>query len=285
MQTTGTHFNYFHICHRKLWLFANGINMEHESELVAMGKLIHETSYPQRPERFEEIELQGIKIDFYDPKNQVVHEIKKSDKREEAHIWQLKYYLYVLELNGINATGVLEYPKLRTTEKIELTQADKIVIVETINHIEQIIAAEACPAKLQKPKCKNCSYFDFCWSGEGDEWGEKIEIRDRLKLFALNMLKLSEMMPESTRGKVINYQLTKSGTSVYANFRAALRGRSKAEFYSKLSISVEEADETEMWIDLLISSGLQNNDFTKTLHKESLELLKILSSMRKKLSN
>ena len=57
----------------------------------------------------------------------------------------------------------------------------------------------------------------------------KIEIRERLKLFALDVLKLSEMIPETTRGKVINYQLTKSGTSVYANYRAALRGRSKAQ--------------------------------------------------------
>ena len=113
----------------------------------------------------------------------------------------------------------------------------------------------------------------------------KIEVRDRLKLFALNILKLSEMIPETTRGKVINYQLTKSGTSAYANFRAAIRSRSKAEFFSKLSISVEEADETEMWIDLLIDSGILNNDFAQNLHKESFEILKILSSMRKKLSN
>ena len=93
------------------------------------------------------------------------------------------------------------------------------------------------------------------------------------------------MIPETTRGKVINYQLTKSGTSAYANFRAAMRGRSKADFFSKLSISVEEADETEMWIDLLIDSGILSNDFAQNLHKASFELLKILSSMRKKLSN
>lgn len=121
---------------------------------------------------------------------------------------------------------------------------------------------------------------------ENIDWiSYKIEVRDRLKLFALNILKLSEMIPETTRGKVINYQLTKSGTSAYANFRAAMRGRSKAEFFSKLSISVEEADETEMWIDLLICSGIQSNDFIRSIHAESFELLKILSSMRKKLSN
>jgi len=120
---------------------------------------------------------------------------------------------------------------------------------------------------------------------ENQDWiSYKIQVRDRLKLFALNILKLSEMIPESTRGKVINYQLTKSGTSVYANSRAALRGRSKAEFFSKLSITVEEADETGMWIDLLICSDILKNDFAQELHTESFELLKIMSNMRKKAS-
>ncbi|TQD37007.1 four helix bundle protein [Haloflavibacter putidus] len=112
----------------------------------------------------------------------------------------------------------------------------------------------------------------------------KEEIRERLRLFALEILNLSEKLPNSTRAKVINYQLTKSGTSVYANYRAALRSRSKAEFFSKMSIVVEESDETEMWLELLIATKISNNNLTNALHSESLELLKILSSMRKKLS-
>jgi CRISPR-associated exonuclease Cas4 len=74
---TATHINYFFICHRKLWLFANGINMEHTSERVAEGKLIGQTSYPQRAEKYTEIEIGGSKIDFYDAKNKVIHEVKK----------------------------------------------------------------------------------------------------------------------------------------------------------------------------------------------------------------
>ena len=115
------------------------------------------------------------------------------------------------------------------------------------------------------------------------EWLEyKIMIRERLRAFTLNIIKLSEMLPSNTSGKVINYQFTKSGSSMYANYRAVLRGRSKAEFFSKLSIVVEETDETEMWLDLIISSGLLVNDFIKELYNESTELLKILSNMRKK---
>lgn len=71
---------------------------------------------------------------------------------------------------------------------------------------------------------------------------------------------------------------------MYANYRAALRSRSKAEFFSKLSIVVEEADETEMWLDLLITSGILTTETVNQLHQESIELLKILSTMRKKLS-
>ena len=167
MNITGTHFNYFQICHRKLWLFANGINMESNSDLVYEGKLLHETSYPRRSEKYQEIAIDGIKIDYYDPKNKVVHEIKKSDKHEEAHEWQVKYYLYVLEQNGIEGvTGLLEYPRLHKTDEVLLTTPDREAIREMLVDIETIINAEKCPDRISKSRCRNCSYFDFCWSGE-----------------------------------------------------------------------------------------------------------------------
>ncbi len=121
---------------------------------------------------------------------------------------------------------------------------------------------------------------------ENKEWVDfKIQIRGRLRIFALKILELSETFPNSQRGKILNNQLTRSGSSTYANYRAALRGRSKAEFFAKLSITVEEADETEMWLDLTIASGILTTDFIKKMHAESLELLKILASMRKRASN
>lgn len=87
MRITGTHFNYYFVCKRKLWLFAHEINMEHVSDLVAEGRFIHEEAYPQRSQRYEEIELDGVKVDFYDPKRKMIHEIKKSDSIEPAHEW------------------------------------------------------------------------------------------------------------------------------------------------------------------------------------------------------
>jgi len=165
--TTGTHFNYYLICHRKLWLFANGINMEHTSDLVYEGKMIHEESYPQRPERYEELEIDGIKIDFYDTRNKVVHEIKKSDKVEEAHRWQVKYYIYVLEQNGIEGvTGILEYPTLRQTEKVELTDDDREQIKKMGKDIETLVASDTCPPVIHSKICKNCSYYEFCYVEE-----------------------------------------------------------------------------------------------------------------------
>lgn len=167
MHITGTHFNYFMICHRKLWLFANGLQMEQTSELVEMGKLIHETSYPARPSRFEEVEMGGIKIDFYDSKNKVIHEIKKSDKLDQAHEMQLKYYIWVIEQHGIeDVSGVLEYPKLRKTEKVYLSDFDREQFPAIVCDIETIIKDEHCPEKIKQGICKNCAYYDFCWSTE-----------------------------------------------------------------------------------------------------------------------
>lgn len=167
MHLTATHINYFHICHRKLWLFANGINMEHTSDTVAEGKLIGETTYPQRAEKYTEIEIGGSKIDFYDAKNKVIHEIKKSSSMEAAHEWQVKYYIWLLEQNGVEgAKGILEYPKLRETKEIELTTEDKNYLQQVVNEIERLVNSETCPPRINSKICKKCSYYDFCYIEE-----------------------------------------------------------------------------------------------------------------------
>lgn len=164
---TGTHFNYYHVCKRKLWLFGNGINMEHTSDLVFDGKLIHETSYPQRSERYEELAIEGIKIDFYDSRNKVIHEIKRSDKVEKAHEWQLKYYIRVLERNGVEGvTGILEYPTLRHTALVDLSDDDRMKISDMELDIIEIIESESCPSVINAKICKSCSYFEFCYVNE-----------------------------------------------------------------------------------------------------------------------
>ena len=157
----------YQICKRETWLHANEIRMEHTSEVVAEGKQLHEQAYPQRAERYREIELDGSKIDFYDPYDKVVHEIKKSNKMEGAHIAQVKYYLYLLQRNGIDgATGIIEYPKLRQTERVRLDEGDSEQIEQWVQDIERIVTSEQIPGRLTKSKCRSCSYFDFCWIDE-----------------------------------------------------------------------------------------------------------------------
>ena len=167
MNPTATHINYYFICHTKLWLFSNGINMEHSSDLVFEGKLVHENTYPQRSEKYQEIEIGNIKIDFYDAKNKVVHEVKKSDKLETAHEWQLKYYIYILEQAGIEGvSGILEYPKLRQRTEVWLSDVDRIEIDHYLYDIERITNLEISPKAEKKAICKNCSYFEFCFVNE-----------------------------------------------------------------------------------------------------------------------
>jgi len=167
MTINATLINLYHICHRELWLHANGIRMEHTSDTVAQGKLIGETTYPQRAAKYTEIEIGGSKIDFYDAKNKVVHEIKKSDKAEEAHEWQVKYYIWLLQQNGIEGvTGILEYPKLRETKTLELTPSDVVYLEMAMKQVKTIIEDDHCPAVLNAKICKSCSYYELCYVGE-----------------------------------------------------------------------------------------------------------------------
>ncbi|GAB4327007.1 MAG: CRISPR-associated protein Cas4 [Flammeovirgaceae bacterium] len=168
--------NMYHICPREMWLHANGINMEHTSDLVYEGKWISENTYPQRSEKYTEIEIKAdfenilltAKIDFYDVQNRIVHEVKKSDKLEQAHIAQVQFYLYVLEKNGIESpTGILEYPKLRQTLPIAALLAEQRNEIEGwLKEIAKILASSHSPEAIKKSYCKTCSFFDFCFVGE-----------------------------------------------------------------------------------------------------------------------
>ncbi len=150
--------------------------MEHNSEVVSDGKLLHETSYLQRAEKYSEIELSATfnegwegagKIDFYDAKNKVIHELKRSDKMEVAHEWQLKFYILLLEQNGVEGvTGILEYPKLKETKVIGINESDRVYLKLVINHIREIALSGQCPPLLKAKLCKSCSYYDFCYVSE-----------------------------------------------------------------------------------------------------------------------
>jgi CRISPR-associated exonuclease Cas4 len=161
---TATLINLYHVCKRELWLHANEIRMEHTSDTVTEGKLIGENTYTDRAAKYTELQLDGVKIDFYDARNKVVHEIKKSDKMEVGHEAQVKYYLYKLKQHGIEGvTGILEYPTLRHTSQIVLTDEDILDIQRWETDILEIISREEMPGVIDKPVCKRCSYFEFCY--------------------------------------------------------------------------------------------------------------------------
>ncbi len=99
MTISATLINLYHVCLRECWLHANGIRMEHTSDTVYDGKLLHETSYSQRNEKHSELAIEAIfygtvllgKIDFYDARQKIIFETKRSNKVEQAHEWQVKF--------------------------------------------------------------------------------------------------------------------------------------------------------------------------------------------------
>jgi four helix bundle protein len=95
------------------------------------------------------------------------------------------------------------------------------------------------------------------------------ELRDRTKAYALRVIRLFRSLPRSIEAQVMGKQLLRSGTSVAANYRAACRARSRAEFLSKLCIVLEEADESTLWIELLVESGTLKKDKVEKLLDES----------------
>ena len=107
------------------------------------------------------------------------------------------------------------------------------------------------------------------------------DLLQRTNQFALRIMKLVDALPRTTSGRAIAGQLIRSGTSVSANYRAACRGRSKAEFIAKLGIVEEEADESAHWMELIIEGGLLRQSRVRELHKEAGEITAIMSASKK----
>ncbi|HLL76423.1 MAG TPA: four helix bundle protein [Pyrinomonadaceae bacterium] len=107
------------------------------------------------------------------------------------------------------------------------------------------------------------------------------DLKERTKRFSLRVIKLVGALPKTVDGRAIGNQLVRSGTSVGANYRAACRGRSKAEFISRLGVVEEEADESAFWMELLIDGGLMKRELVEPLLREANELVAIMTASRK----
>ena len=107
------------------------------------------------------------------------------------------------------------------------------------------------------------------------------DLKKRTKQFALRILKLVAALPRTLAGRTIGGQLVRSGTSVAANYRAACRARSKAEFISRLGVVEEEADESALWLELIMESQLMKKALVQPLWIEADEIVAIMTSSRK----
>jgi four helix bundle protein len=107
-------------------------------------------------------------------------------------------------------------------------------------------------------------------------------ICDRTKQFALRVVGMYASLPNETVAQVMGKQVLRSGTSVAANFREASRARSNAEFISKLGIVEQELDESILWFELLVESGIVSNEKLQPLLQEAEELIKIIVTAIKK---
>lgn len=135
--------------------------MEQNSELVSIGKALDETSY-QREKKSILIDNQ-INIDFIQ-NGAVLHEVKKTKAIEEAGEWQIKYYMYYLEERGVKEIEAkVDYPLLKQTKEVFLTQEDREILKEAVKDIEQIMDKESIPKKLNEKICKKCAYYDLCY--------------------------------------------------------------------------------------------------------------------------
>ncbi len=106
------------------------------------------------------------------------------------------------------------------------------------------------------------------------------QMKQRTKQFALRVMRLAGALPRNTAAQVIGKQLVRAGTSVGANYRAACRGRSKAEFVAKLGIAQEEADECWYWLELVTDGMLLSEARVRDLRREASELLAIITASR-----
>ena len=155
---TGTLINYYHHCKRQCWLFGHKINLEDNSELVKIGRAIHEAKETQ------EIEIDNIKVDKISDK--YLTEIKKSDADLVACKFQVLFYLQKLKNKGILRKGKLEIVEKKTgaqkTEIYELNEETENDLEDTKQKTLELLNKETIPKFEKSKKCAQCAYFTYC---------------------------------------------------------------------------------------------------------------------------
>ena len=161
IRVTGVMIYYYFVCKRKLWYFCHDINMESDNENVLLGKILDEGSYAREDKHINIDNV--INIDFIKEQREL-HEVKKSRAIEEASVWQVKYYLYYLKQRGVGEIkGKIDYPLLKKSIFVELSDEDVEKIEGIIDEITQIIQKEEVPEFSELTICNYCAYHDLCF--------------------------------------------------------------------------------------------------------------------------
>ena len=111
------------------------------------------------------------------------------------------------------------------------------------------------------------------------------KFKNRTKKFVVDNIKLYRTLPKTEEARIVGKQLLRASSSVGANYRAACRARSQAEFHSKISIVVEETDGSIFWMEVMIDADIITKDEIKNLMAEGNEILKVTSSARKTITD
>lgn len=161
---TGIHFQYYLVCHRKLWLFSHNIRFESEHENVHIGRMLHKDRY--RREK-KEITIPGaMAVDFIQTSDGLeLCEIKKSRRLEPAHRLQMLYYLAYLKERGVAARGAIAYPLLNRRVPVFLDDTGIAEVNHAKAEIRRIIS-DVLPPPERMGRCKKCAYEDFCFGDE-----------------------------------------------------------------------------------------------------------------------
>lgn len=165
MLVQGTKVQYFVVCPRKLWLHAKHITMEHTSDIVLEGKVLHEQSFARKKKEIDIDQL--IKIDLID--DDYVGEVKSSSRMEKADRLQLLYYLYYLKRLGIHRVGKIHYVKEKKVEEIQLTAEAEQEVEACLSGIQEVLSMDFAPKKKRLPYCTKCAYYPFCFVEEVEE--------------------------------------------------------------------------------------------------------------------
>lgn len=172
----GMLIGYYVLCPRKAWLSMQGLWMEQESTTVALGRQIDENSYEREQKEImltaeapDGTPLVG-KVDWARLDAGVLHETKKSPSAEEAHKWQLRFYLWLLFLNEVTGpqgepfTGELNYPKQRRTEDVRLTDAHAERLQEIVQSLRGLSRQKTPPPRREERSfCRKCAFEELCY--------------------------------------------------------------------------------------------------------------------------